>query len=40
MNCTANQNCPSDKIEKNVMGETCSAHEGEKRRIQGFGGGT
>jgi hypothetical protein len=28
----------ADKIEKNEMGETCSAYGGEERHIQGFGG--
>ena len=29
-----------DKIEKNEVGGTCSAHEGEDWHIQGFGGKT
>jgi len=29
-----------DQIEKNEMGGTCSAYEGEKMCIQGFGGET
>ena len=29
-----------DKIEKNEIGEACSAYGGEERRIQGFGGET
>ena len=32
------QYCSGDKIEKNEMGEACSAYGGEERRIQGFGG--
>jgi len=32
--------CSVDKIEKNEMGEACSAYGGEERRIQGFGGET
>jgi hypothetical protein len=27
-------------IEKNEMGEACSAYEGQERRVQGFGGKT
>ena len=34
------QNCSGDKIEKNEMGGTCSAYEGEERCIQGLGGET
>jgi len=29
-----------DKIEKNEIGGACSAHEGEERGIEGFGGET
>jgi hypothetical protein len=32
-------NCSGDKIEKNKLGGACSAYGGEKRRVQGFGGG-
>ena len=39
MNCTPNQYCSGDKIEKNEMGRACSAYGGEERRIQGFGWG-
>jgi hypothetical protein len=34
------QYCSGDKIEKNEMGEACSAYGGEERRIQGIGGET
>jgi uncharacterized membrane protein len=34
------QYCSGDKIEKNEMGTACTAYGGEKRRKQGFGGGT
>jgi len=34
------QYCSGDKIEKNEKGGACSAHGGEERRIQGFGGET
>ena len=27
-----------DKIEKNEIGEACSAYGGEERHVQGFGG--
>jgi len=33
------QYCAGDQIEKNEMGGTCSAHGGEERSIQVFGGG-
>ena len=32
--------CSGDQIEKNDMGEACSAYEGEERRTQSFGGET
>jgi hypothetical protein len=34
------QYCACDQIEKNDMGATCSTYGGEKRCMQGFGGGT
>ena len=34
------QYCAGDKIEKNEMGEACSAYEGGERLTQGFGGKT
>jgi len=37
--CTFTQYFSCDKIEKNEMGEACSAYRGEERCIQGFGGG-
>ena len=38
MFCTLTQYCAGDKIEKNGIGEACSAYGGEERRIQGFSG--
>jgi len=35
--CSTNIVC--DNIEKNKMGEACSAYGGGERRVQGFGGG-
>ena len=32
------QYCTGDKIEKNEMGEACSAYGGEEKRLQGYGG--
>jgi hypothetical protein len=29
--------CAGDEIEKNKIGETCSAYGGGERRVQGFG---
>ena len=40
MICTPHQYCSGDKIEKNEMGEACSAYGGEDRRTQSFGGET
>ena len=40
MICTAHPIQCGDKIEKSEMGRACSAHGGEERRIQGFGGET
>jgi hypothetical protein len=34
------QYCWGDKIEKNEVGEACSAYGGEQRRVEGFGGET
>ena len=36
----SNIHCSGDKIEKNEMGEACSAYGGEERHIQGFSGKT
>ena len=36
----SNIHCSGDKIEKNEMGEACSAYGGEERHIQGFDGET
>jgi hypothetical protein len=38
--CNAHPLLCGSKIEKNEMGETCSAYDGGERRAQGFGGKT
>jgi len=41
MNCNyLTQYFSGDKIETNEMGEACSAHGGEERRMKDFGGET
>jgi hypothetical protein len=37
---TPHPSCAGDKIEKNEMGEACSAVGGGERGVQGFGGET
>ena len=38
MICTFTHCCPGDKIEKNGMGEACSAYEEAQKHIQVSGG--